>query len=230
MGEGARPGRQAANAVRRVLCRVRSRSFLVAGLPRCGTTLLCTGLTRRKWTVYRDPGFVRDLEPGFEGRRGVVHKTHDPQPPPTLGERLRVAFVFGDPYDAVVSIHANLGFEAAYAHAHSDAFEDHDEIFARDLMRLEEHFDRWYRPQGFPFVSVRYDALHEPETVRVLERHFGIRLNLPPWRKRESRWRTHPRREEMEATYGRLAERVAEAAPAKAWPADPGVRPPAPPP
>lgn len=213
MNEPRSLGRAALNGVRRVLCGLR-----VAGLPRCGTTLVCTGLTRHKLTVYRDPEFVVDLYAGFEGRRGFVHKSHDPVPPTRLGDALRVAFVFGNPYDAVVSIHRNLGFERAYMNVHSDAFEDHEEIFGRDLMRLEEGFDNWYRPQGFPFVSVRYNALHDPATIRVLEAHLGTSMNLPPWRKREARSASHPRRDEMEAAYGGLAARVEAAEPVRVWP------------
>lgn len=84
-------------------------------------------------------------------------------------------------------------------------------------MRLNDNFSNWYRPQPFSFVSVRYDATCESSTQKIVESYLGTRLNLPPFKKRNSKIEDHPKFEQLEKTYGSLARDIAKAKPVKIW-------------
>ena len=205
------------NSIRRVLCSMHSNHIVVAGLPRCGTTLICSALVRKKISYYRAQKFLVNLEDDFIGNPGYVYKTHTPIPPKKLNSDTKVIYVFGDPRLAAISIHKKLNLKQAYVNAHSDKYKEHDEIFERDLMRLSDNFSNWYREQTFPFASVRYDAMFEKSTREILESFLGTKLNLPLFKMRESQLKSHPKFEQLQAAYGSLAIKIAEASPVKIW-------------
>lgn len=209
--------KQYVNEIRKITCRVHRRSFVVAGMPRCGTTLMCTALTRRKITYYRAQKFMINLDCQTPYLGGMIYKTHDPTPPLSLPGNVKVIYVFGDPRDAVISIHKNLNFKRACLNAKSNNHASLEKIFEIDIMRLEENFDNWHRPQSFRFASVRYDAIYNEHTINMLQEFTGMKLNFPPKVLRESKYEKHSRLTDLEAAYGRLANKVFDVPSVQVW-------------
>jgi hypothetical protein len=205
------------NTFRKTVSPLRRNCFVVAGLPRCGTTLACTALTRRKLSTYRAPGFLIEFPDGFRGKGGFVYKTHTPYPPEHVATTTKILFMFGDPRDAVISIYNNLGYDQAYRNAHSPYRDEHERLFERDLMGLEANFENWYRHHSYSFASVRYEAFYNRRILKVLEEYLGMRLSFPPARRRRTNFRLHPEIQKINSTYAGLLEKVSRAKDVQIW-------------
>lgn len=188
-------------------------AVLVAGLGRCGTSLMYEAIADSS-RLYAKATFVVDLA-GARFRGATVYKTHD-FPPPRVQPGVKVIFMFGNPMNAAISSYENLD-ERHYRHVRSPHAADHDLIFDKDVLLMEEHFDRWMQPQAFPFLSIRYEDLFDDDVIQTVSDYIGQPVQLPMKQPRRADWRWHPERDRLEATYGRLAEKVAAAPRANIW-------------
>jgi len=153
-------------------------------------------------------------------RSGNVYKTHF-FPPAELPDNVKVVFLFGDVLNTVISTHRMINQWGArhYHHLGAPRYRTNDDVFDGDSLNLLGHFDEWYRPQGFPFVSVRYETLYSASSRAVLSRFLGFDLRLLPHRERETNGRAHPKRDRILEQYGELDRRVRAAEDARFWPA-----------
>ena len=127
--------------------------------------------------------------------------------------------MFGDPMNAALSGYKEFSKENDKHFQHIGASEvpDREEIFSRDVLMLEQHFDTWYQQQGFDFISVRYETLYTEETQSMLAEFLGFRLILPPYRQRSTDWRQHERGDELATTYAGLNAKIEAAADCRIW-------------
>lgn len=192
-----------------------TEAYLVAGLGRCGTTLMCSSIKYKNALVSNRTRFL----PGLEGKkfsRGVVYKTHN-FPPPYLPRNLKVIFMFGNPCNAALSAYYNLSCTDHHKHVNVERSKDAEEIFSRDIYNMETCFDAWYQPQGFEFLSLRYESIYKPSVQKMLYEFLGFQPTLPNKKQRRTDYRKHSRRLELEATYGSLCQKVDEAVDARIW-------------
>ena len=195
-------------------------AVVVAGLGRCGTKLIFKALKAHGYAHH--PDFITRFDGVAGFAPGFAYKTHD-LPPEALPEQVKLIFLFGDPLNIAISVHERMNAWGRRHHDHmqSALYVDNDCVFERDTLRLHEHFAAWYRPQPFPFLSVRYEALGTAAAREALADFLGHAVPLPPFRPRRSDWTTHPRREALKRVYGDLQARVAEADDVRRWPAAP---------
>jgi len=191
------------------------RSVVIAGMGRCGTTLLYDALRRRG---FRGSRFVPSQQEVQRFRTGHVYKTHD-FPPPSLPDYVRLIFLFGNPMDIVISTHRKINEWGALHHRHlrSALFQPNDSVFQHDTLRLHEHFEQWYRRQPFPFLSLRYESLFDAPTRDALEHYLGFHVPLPQFRKRDADWSNHPQRDRLWRLYGDLYEAVNRVEDVRLW-------------
>ena len=195
-------------------------AIIVAGLGRCGTTIVYDSL--------RDYGFI----PGFHFTKFEddtifldrhVYKTHS-LPPKYLPNNVKLIFMFGNPFDIVISAHNKINEWGRIHHKNfgSDLFKENDILFHEDTLQLHKHFDLWYRQQSFPFISIKYEAFFKQETLITLNEFLGFKLTtLPPYRKRSSCWSNHPQKERLLEIYGDLFNKIESSQDITIWDAIP---------
>lgn len=190
-------------------------AYIVAGMGRCGTTLVYN--TLRDYGL-RGTRFLKAMREEHDYKRGLVYKTHD-FPCSYLADHVKLIFLFGNPMDIVISTHRKINDwgRKHHAHLHSDGFIENDGLFERDSLRLADHFDAWHRPQNFRFVSVRYESLFQRDVRAQLEDFLEISVPWPDFRRRKADWENHPRRDALWNVYGPLYERIARVEDLKIW-------------
>ena len=156
-----------------------------------------------------------------------VYKSHSyPFPDRPLLPHVRVIWMFGNPMMIAASLSNKFLHDPArkkqFVRAHNAHMETpfckyHDDVLTRDTFMLERHFDAWYRPHAFPFLSVRYEAMERAEVRQAIADFVGFPLQFPRWEKRRTKWRSHPQRAQLEAAYGRLHAKVEAAEDVKLW-------------
>lgn len=190
-------------------------AYVVAGMGRCGTTLVYN--TLREYGL-RGTRFLHALDNGHEFKCGLVYKTHD-FPCARLPDHVKLVFLFGNPMDIVISTHRKINEWGRKHHAHlqSNDFVENDSLFESDSLQLAAHFDAWYRPQNFRFISVRYEALFQRDIRERLEDFLELSIPWPDFRRRKADWMKHPRREALWELYGPLYRRIEQAEDLKIW-------------
>lgn len=206
----------------RVVCFYRRylvrNAFVVAGLGRCGTTMMYNSFFR-SGIRCNDQEYAMELDRVERFQGGTAYKTHD-YPPAGLPSHVRLIYMFGNPMNIAISAHRNINMWGKTHHRHLrslDKFRENDDVLVEDTLSLERQFDAWYRPQGFDFISVRYEALYEERTQQQLSEFLGLRLNMVPYRHREADFDSHPRKADLLAAYGSLLDKVLAADDVKIW-------------
>ena len=246
-------------------------TVVVAGLGRCGTTLLTHVIARsrhihystnmplayrlsakcmqvandyiekrrsKKERVAVEKGKPRELiQPPFllpsfghiiQSRKLIdFPKTHSyPFPDRPLPSHVRVLWIFGNPMTIAVSLSNIFLHDPAkrkeFFLQHSLNIEIpfhkyHDDVLTRDTYMLERHFDAWYRPHAFPFLSVKYESMERAEVRQAIADFVGFPLQFPRWKERNTKWRSHPQHAQLEAAYARLHAKVEAAEDVKLW-------------
>lgn len=205
------------NAISRILRQpIPSNAIVVAGLGRCGTTIVYDSI--RKQGFKRQASFLSRLDTETLLEPGVVYKTHG-YPPESLPGHVKLIFMFGNPFDIVISAHRRINEwgEKHHQHLGSGAFVHNDSVFYEDTMRLENLFDAWNQKRGFTFASVRYERLFDESLLRRLNEYLGFQLQLPPQRRRQSDWTSHPQKDQLRKVYSQLNEKIEAAESFKIW-------------
>ncbi len=212
-GWPARIRRRLAHKLRRATAR---HAYMIAGLGRCGTTLLVQAL-REHGFVYSNILLPR-MEQLTEPVPGTIYKTHA-LPPSTLPAHVKLIYLFGDPLDIVVSTHRQINEWGAGHHRNfgSESFVSNDAVFHEDTLGLTEHFAQWYRPQGFCFLTLRYEKLYTRPVRRALDDYLGFALPLPAFRPRQTIGAAHARKSEILSVYRGLIQATEAADDVRLW-------------
>ena len=202
--------------IRRALKPLFSKNaFIVAGLGRCGTTLMYNAITKTS-NATKEKKFLARFGEQDRYVKGTIYKTHD-LPPAHLPPHVKLVFMFGNPMNAALSGFHEFEDDRHYHHVGSDRFGHRENIFTEDILLLEKHFDSWYRPQNFEFIAIRYESLYEEQTLDMLEEYLGFRVALPPFRKRKTNWESHPMKDSLQKTYSRLDAKIRAAEACRIW-------------
>lgn len=184
----------------------RAERFVVAGVPRSGTTMMFRAL------AGLPPGATKPAD-----YDGPIIKTHSFKPKRYLDVVRGGIFLFGDVTCSVLSTMANRNDSR---HFKNCGAEDLDpelvDLTSSDHLNYERMFDAWTRPTGFPHACVRYERLHEVRPA--LEALLGMPIPLPERRPRSTgREQADPDVvARIEQSYRSLIAKVA-AAPDLAW-------------
>lgn len=196
---------------------------IVGSLGRAGSTLLFRAITRLDtfYDLSQKSRFRRDVfKEALEDH--CVYKTHD-YPPESLSVGVKVIWTFADPFDVVASVKAIVsGEDDSFGEYGVNFIEEHfrnlradpadiDKLLDRDAMNLERHFDRWYRPQGFDCLVVRYETMWN--NIEKMRSFLDLPLSLPPQRERKHKFSdfTPSEKEKVRKVYGGLREKIMKA-------------------
>ena len=191
-------------------------AFIIGGLGRCGTQLICKSL--KKSGMSENSYFLDRFDQQKEYINGFYYKTHD-YPPDSLPPNVKLIYMFGNPMNIAISTHKKInewGFLHHY-HLNSDLYQSNDELFYKDTLLLHNHFDAWYKNHNFEFISIKYEALYNIQTIEILNNFLGFKLKLLPFSKREADYKTHPHKENLLKTYSALNEKIEDSDNVKVW-------------
>jgi len=191
--------------------------IIIAGLGRCGTTLVFNSIIENHlYSGYNGIIQIKDYQGDY--LNDVIYKTHD-YPPVSLPENVKIIFMFGNPYNTIVSTHRhiNLFGELHHKHLGSNKYKLNNDIFYEDTLKLEQLFDAWNKSQNFDFLSLRYESLYDSKSIEILSEFLGFKLKLFPEKERKSNWTRNPKRDQLEKVYGDLFNRIESAENIKIW-------------
>lgn len=188
--------------------------IIIAGIGRCGTTLLYNSLQAKG---FIGSGMITNSE-DTKFEKGNIYKTHD-YPPDQLPVEAKVIFMFGNPYDIVISTSRKInqwGLEH-FEHLASPKYIPNKQLFQSDDLLLERLFDAWMQKQSFSFISIKYEFLYSPKVKEVLNNYLGFKIDLPPRRERKANWQIHPEHEQLKKVYRDLFHKIEKAEDIKIW-------------
>lgn len=194
-----------------------NEAIIIAGLGRCGTTLVYNSfINNHHFSENRELIQLQDFRDQFVN--GIAYKTHD-YPPVILPKNVKLIFMFGNPMDTVLSYHQRMNDWGKQHHYHlgSNRFKSNDNIFFEDTLNLGELYQAWNKPQNFEFITVRYENLYDAVTIKTLSDFLGFEFRLLPKKQRNTNWQTHPLKDVLFKTYGRLFEQIKKAENVKIW-------------
>ena len=189
---------------------------IVAGLGRCGTTLLYGAIEDR---ITNPSGFVIDLDSHCFANDLI--KTHDYPPEVHLPEGTKVVFMFGNIVDTILSTTDQINDWGQWHYRHvrtPQAYRVNTDLYTNDDLRLEELFDAWYRPQQFDLLTLRYESLYQPGVMQTVQEYLGLTFSLPAYRPRSTNQQAHPATLTVANTYASLSRKIEDAEDVKVWP------------
>jgi hypothetical protein len=190
-------------------------AVLVASMGRCGSTMMYNSFISHG---FKDTVFLESFKHCFIYANGSVYKTHG-YPPRFLPCNVKLIYIFGNPMDIVISTNSKINWWGKTHHRHlgSGLFRENNDLFIKDTLQLHKHFESWYRPQKFEFLSIKYESLFCHNTREILNEFLGFDFQLPPKINRTTDWTSHPRKEELIRLYGLLNKKIMEADDIKIW-------------
>lgn len=192
-------------------------SIIVSGLGRSGTTLLYNSLIQNHF--FQRMPFMATFSEIFEyDITGLAFKTHA-YPPETLDKHFKLVYLFGNPYNTILSTHRRINEWGKLHHEHlgSKDFKPNDSILYEDTFHLINHFDKWYKKQNYSFITIKYEYLYDKNTLDELSTFLGFKVKLFPQRLRKTNWQNHPLGKIVEQTYKELYEKINSAENVKIW-------------
>ena len=139
----------------------------------------------------------------------------------------RAVYIFGDPYNAVLSFFKRKKIRGCFPMGHCNCLEgDYQDIDiewdirdflmnGKDLFRLQEHFINWTTAErSYPILAVKYETMwnHLSELQEFLHLPDSAMKSFPKKRERSSDWRKQPQdiQDGLERIYGKFWKMVDE--------------------
>ena len=191
--------------------------IVIAGLGRCGTTLVSKAISGSVKNNFR---YIVDLEDTPIAEPEII-KTHSYPPITPLPSNSRVVFMFGEITNIILSTcnQINLWGEYHYLHTRtSTPFRRNEDLYESDQLKLEQLFDSWYRPQHFALLTLRYEALYNKQNLAVMKDFLGVDIQFPPWVPRQTEQNLEPKTAVIKNVYKTLDEKISKAEDCKVWP------------
>jgi len=195
-----------------------NNTIIVGSLGRAGSTTLYQSIGQ---TIQYNLTNFQDNLKQCDYQKKCVYQTHD-FPPNNLPKHTKFIWTFADPYEIVLSV-LNQGKKKGvnWVEDHFDHlkgnFDKYDNIFNYDAMRLEKHFDEWYKNHSFELLTIKYRTIWKEQ--RKLSRFIGNYIDLPMFNDREDRFSKLDKGEKkkLEDTYGELHNKIENAENFKVW-------------
>lgn len=159
--------------------------IVVAGIPRCGTTMVWRALSGLAPSEHTPKDkFVTDLSClNLTQQSSFIIKTHS-RAPDALPNDWRVIFLFGDPLLAVLSTRRKRYDKQHFANCGVSRDPATTNIFIEDALGYEKLYDSWMAHNGYNVICVRYESIFS--NISIIEKFLGVRMKLPPKQRRSS--------------------------------------------
>ena len=175
------------------------KQIVVAGMGRCGTSLVLNAVCRSSGRGHR---WVTSLADAPRLSPKII-KTHDFAPSYPVPSSVKFIYLFGNPMQIICSAERKGGefLKKHYPHMNAN-YSSHADIYIRDTMRLAENLRSWQQASWMDVLMLRYETLWDYQ--EKISDFLGFEVVLPEYRKRSSDWEAHPKRHELILTYGDL--------------------------
>jgi len=82
----------------------------------------------------------------------------------------------------------------------------------KDILNLEKHLDKWWRPQGVSCLCIKYEKMFEHQTLigHFLGLDSDEEFNLGEQKPRKTDWRLSPHKDQLLKTYSSVIEKFEE--------------------
>lgn len=174
----------------------KNQGIIVAGIPRCGTTLMFRALA----------GFsAGDTTP--KNYYGKIKKTHG-LAPTNLPRGYKAIFLFGDIVSSVISTK-----KSRYETNHflncgcSKKFEEVD-IYKEDVLNYELMFDSWHQKHNYPVMCLKYEKIYQ--NINIIKAFLKTDISFPKKKKRTTKYADCSKTElkQIKHTYQSLISKV----------------------
>ncbi|MDT9266490.1 tetratricopeptide repeat protein [Limnospira sp. PMC 1223.20] len=174
-------------------------NFIVAGIPRSGTTM-----------IFR---VLAGLPPGNTTPRhyfSSVKKTHA-LAPQKLPKEYKVIFIFGDVINSIISTKSSRYDKFHFLNCGCTKDPENTDIYLEDALNYTAMFESWNQDNGYPVISVRYEAIYN--NVDRISEFLGINLILPPFKPRSTKHSdcSDDQLQNIKTTYQNLIDKVQNA-------------------
>ena len=199
----------------------KEKSYVVASLGRCGSTLITDCIYKHISTGIKDDHrqkrvFLEKYPKEF--KKGYVYKTH--LYPIDFPENCKVIFTFGDPLDIILSV-VRKSKKTHWKEAHFKNMgankEDLPKIMFEDVLGLERMFDAFYKAQSFDLLCIRYETMWENEDK--ISDFLGFKIRLPKKTARKTFPSKHDKSkiQAFKSSYESLITKIEQAEDIKRW-------------
>lgn len=181
--------------------------IVVAGMPRCGTTMLIRSIAGLpEGGTFPTGPFFGVFNKAQEIPSAPFIKTHLPAPAKIANDSISI-FMFGNPMEAVLSTMKNR-WDTGHFRNCGWVHPYDPQILDRDDLGYEKMFDSWTSNNDYSVLAIRYETIWDH--VGLIEKYIGARISLPKARARKTTVSSQMRKH-LTKTYGRLDKKVSTA-------------------
>tara|TARA_A100001011_G_C14132743_1_gene766173 strand:+ start:212 stop:850 length:639 start_codon:yes stop_codon:yes gene_type:complete len=212
---------------------MKNKSYVISSLGRCGSTLLTEAIHKEVWGYSCPKEHVSDthefivsqenVPSNFAG--GKVYKTHIR--PVDFPSSCKVIFTFGDPVNIIVSLmqKSNENYQWGWQHFQNlgaaEEWENREDIIEKDILKLENMFDEYYKEQNFDLMCLKYEDFWEPRIEEDISDFLGFKFKMPERKNRHAHqlkeFLVDDSLEILEKTYSSLSRKVNSAQSISFW-------------
>lgn len=204
-----------------------NNSIVVAGMGRCGTTMLYRCLHSLSNTNYdslinvqindvRPYGFMNDINDGFL-QAGHLYKTHCFSPVDIRSEndcKIKVIYMFGDPRDIVCSITESEEIDIVQHSKHLGVCYENSyfDYLYQDVFRLQQNFKSWLNVrkicenENVQVLFIRYQTIFD--NFNKIKQFLQADFIVPEYKERTKKWQNSKNSYMLNKTYSELYEKL----------------------
>ena len=158
------------------------KPIIIAGLGRCGTTLVRDTFEKSGYIKARR--FLKVIKPNSY-EEGIIYKTHA-YPPDALQSDVKLIFLYDDPYDIIYSTYKQMNRWGKNHHIHFESSEyvENKSVLRKDTLNLEKMFRAWMSKKPFKFLSVPYKSLSNIENQQKIASFTNHEFKIEDFKKR----------------------------------------------
>jgi tetratricopeptide (TPR) repeat protein len=179
-----------------ILIASQNKGIIVAGIPRCGTTL-----------VFRALATLPKGNTTPSNYYGLIKKTHC-LAPKSLPRGYKAVFMFGDVVRAVISTRKSRYEKNHFLNCGCIKNPEETNIYIEDALNYERMFDSWHQKHNYPVICLRFENLHK--NVDILNTFLNTNVSLPEKIRRSTKYSDCSRKDlkQIKNTYQSLMKKV----------------------
>lgn len=174
----------------------KSKGVIVAGIPRCGTTLMFRALA----------GFsAGNTTP--KNYYGKIKKTHG-LAPSNLPRGYKAIFLFGDIVSSVISTKNSRYESNHFLNCGCLKKVEEVDIYKEDILNYELMFDSWHQRHNYPVMCLRYEKIYH--NINLIKAFLQTDISLPKKRKRTTKYADCSKKDlkQIKHTYQSLINKI----------------------
>lgn len=179
-----------------ILLASKKKGIIVAGIPRCGTTL-----------VFRALAGLPQGDTTPRNYYGLIKKTHG-LAPQSLPSGYKTVFMFGDVVKSVMSTKKSRYDRNHFLNCGCIKNPEETDIYLEDALNYESMFNSWHQKHNYPIICLRYEKLYE--NINILNTFLKTNVSFPKKNRRFTKYSDCSKEElkQIKNTYQSLIEKL----------------------